>query len=192
MLRLSLKTLAFAAVLGLLVVPARAQMHHEPAGSGDQCTFCAPWLFVDGAALWRADQTRPSVSSNGTTPLVRARFEAGSFIPHVGIFSTMEIAPKDGPSPTITAGVLAWVLPRFHDFNVTGGLGIIDTRQGVGESTPGAYVVRAWGQLGAQYGTPLHELTVYVHAGVPFSSGGRVRYQLGISHPIAPYKLHIP
>jgi hypothetical protein len=167
-------------------------MQHGSEMDGEgKCTICAPQLSLDGAALRRTAQQLPSVGADRTVLLLRARVEAGSFIRRVGLFATMEFTPADGPSPTITAGLQAWLLDRRSDFNVTGGVGFGDAREGVGEASPGAYVARGWGQVGVRYRTPVHELSLYAQAGAAFSGSRRVSYQLGVSHPLAPYTFHL-
>ncbi len=193
MLRSFLKSIAVASGLALAARPATAQMHHDmaepPRGS---CDLCSPRVYLDGAALFRASATLPSATADKTTPLVRARLEIGSFVPRVGLFSQMEFTPSDGPTPALQLGLEVWALPSGRAFNASAGLGLSDYRQGIGEQTPGAFVMRGWAQARVQYRSPVHELTLYAQSGVPFASGARARYQLGISHPLAPYKLHLP
>src|SRR5712691_7930333 len=193
MFRSVLKLAAIAVGISLAAGPATAQMHH---GTTDEqyadCHLCAPRLAIEGAALFRAATSLPTATADQTTPLVRARLEVSSFIEHVGLFSQMEFAPADGPTPTLQFGLEISALRPNSNFNVTVGLGVADYRQGQGEQSPGAFVVRGWSQVGARYHTPLHEVTVYGQAGVPFSSAGRLLYQVGVSHPLAPYKLHLP
>jgi hypothetical protein len=194
MFRSALQSLALTTALALGVRGAGAQMHqHDMAGDQPgSCDLCAPHVSVDGAALFRARAALPSATSDQTTPLVRARLEIGSFIERVGLFSQMEFTPADGPTPGIQLGLKVRALPATRPVNVSAAAGITDYRQGVGDLTPGAFVVRGWGQLTAEYRTPLHEITLYGQAGVPFLSSARVAYQLGVSHPLAPYKLHLP
>jgi hypothetical protein len=179
------------ACLAVSPAMAAAQRRHA-AESAERCTVCAPRLSVDAAALWRAQNQLPSAGSDRTALLLRAEFTAmvGGGIPSVGLFSTMEFVPADGPSPTITGGLMLSPLPASSRFSLTGGLGFIDARQGIGESTPGAYVLRGWGQVGVHYRTPVHDLALYAQAGAPFSGGRHVSYQVGLSHPLAPYTLH--
>lgn len=182
-----------AATCGLaFAAPASAQMQHggEMHGEG-KCTICAPLIAFDAAALRRTSEQLPSFDADRTALVIRARVEAGTFLRRLGLFATMEFTPADGPSPTITAGVTAWLLPRGRAFNVSGGLGFSDARDGVGEASPGAYVARGWGQVGVQYRTPIHELSLYGQAGAAFSGSKRVLYQLGVSHPLAPYTFHL-
>lgn len=181
--------LILLASLAVCATVAAAQSHHA-AESADKCTICAPRLSLDGAALWRTEKQLPSVGSSQTAVLLRAEFTAMLGIPHVGLFSTMEFVPADGPSPSITGGLMLSPLPASSRFSITGGLGFIDARQGIGESNPGEYVVRGWGQLGMQFRTPVHELSLYAQAGAPFSGSKQVSYQIGLSHPLAPYTFH--
>ncbi len=191
MFRSVLKLAAIAVGISLAAGPATAQMHH---GTTDEqyadCDLCAPRLAIEGAALFRAATSLPTARADQTTPLVRARLEVSSFVQRVGLFSQMEFAPADGPTPTVQFGLQISALPTKSHFNVALGLGVVDYRQGIGEQSPGAFVVRGWSQVRARYHTPLHELSLYAQAGVPFSSAGRPLYQLGVSHPLAPYKLH--
>lgn len=187
--------LAVVAGLALVNRGAAAQMHEHDPGNYDKpgsCDLCAPRVYLDGAALFRAAADLPSATSDKTTPLVRARLEVGSFVPHVGLFSQMEFTPSDGPTPTIQFGLKLWAFARASALNASLELGGTDYRQGIGETSPGAFVFRGWSQLGAQYRTPLHEVTLYAQAGAPWLTTARVRYQVGVSHPLAPYKLHIP
>ena len=190
-----LTLLAVGAGLMLATRTAAAQMHqHEPPDydKPGNCDLCAPRLYFDGAALFRAAADLPNAASDKTTPLLRARLEVGTFVPHVGLFSQMEFTPSDGPSPTIQFGVRLWALARSSALNASLELGASDYRQGIGETSPGAFVMRGWSELTAQYRSPLHEVTLYAQAGVPWLQTARVRYQVGVSHPLAPYKLHIP
>ncbi len=193
MFRTLLQSIACAAGLAVAAGPLTAQMHHEMAGEprGD-CDLCTPRLYLDGAVLFRAPASLPTATADETTPLVRARLEVSSFVEHVALFSQMEFTPADGPTPTLQFGLEISALRLNSNFNLTVGLGVADYRQGQGEQSPAAFVVRGWSQVGARYHTPLHEVTVYGQAGVPFSSAGRPLYQLGVSHPLAPYKLHLP
>lgn len=194
MFRSVVPSLALAAALALTARPAAAQQHQHdmPEDKPGSCDLCAPRLFIDGAALFRAAAALPSVTSDETTPLVRARLEIGSMVERLGVFLQMEFTPADGPTPAIQFGLKLWGLAAQRAFNVSAGVGVTDYRQGIGELTPGAFVARGWGQLAARYRSPLHELMLYGQAGVPFLSSGRVSYQLGVSHPLAPYKLHLP
>jgi len=188
----SLLALVLVASLGLVAWPAAAQMHHPmDSGAKRDCDLCAPLLSVDAGALLRSAAVLPASGSDETTPLVRARLEVESFVPHVGLFSTMEFTPADGVTPTLTLGLKLWARPRSSRWNITGGLGLIDYRQGINEPTAGAFVMRGWGQIDVSYHTPLHELTVYGQAGAPSGGVRRATYQIGISHPLAPYKLHL-
>jgi len=187
-------TLTLAAVLGMTARPVTAQMHHPMDSAGGPhgaCDLCAPQLSLDAGALLRSAALLPASGSDQTTPLVRARLDVESFIPHIGVFSTMEFTPADGPTPFLTVGLKLWARPRYSRWNITGGVGLIDYREGIGEVTPGAFVMRGWGQIDVTYHTPLHELTVYAQAGAPSGGVRRASYQIGVSHPLAPYKLHL-
>ena len=186
---------AVAVGLTLATRPVTGQTHQHDIADYDKpgsCDLCAPRLYLDGAALFRSGADLPSATSDQTTPLVRARLEIGTFVPQVGVFSQMEFTPADGPTPDIQFGVQLWAVRRTSAVNATVGIGVTDYRQGIGEPSPGAFVARGWGQVRAQYRSPLHELTLYGQVGVPFTNTSRVRYQVGVSHPLAPYKLHIP
>ena len=185
MLRTLFRIVAVAAGLGLAARAAAAQMHEHG------CDLCAPQLSIDAGALLRSAAVLPAGTSDRTTPLVRARLEVETPAPHLGLFGTMEFTPKDGPTPTLTFGLKLRARPRHSSWNVTGGIGLTDYREGITESTPGAFVMRGWGEVGARYHTPLHELTLYGQAGMPFGGVRRVTYQVGVSHPLAPYKVHL-
>jgi hypothetical protein len=190
-----LTLLAVAAGLTLAANDAPAQMHQHDSGDYDKpgtCDLCTPRAYVDGAALFRSTADLPSAASDKTTPLVRARLEIASFLPHVGLYSQMTFTPADGTTPEIELGLKVWALRRASAFNVAVGLGAIDYREGIGERSPGAFVMRGWSELSAQYRSPLHEITLYAQAGIPWLRTARGRYQVGLSHPLAPYKLHIP
>src|SRR5712692_3162678 len=145
--------LFIAVVAGVaLARPAAAQLHHDmaepPSGS---CDLCSPRLYVEGAALFRAGATLPSAGVAQTTPLVRVRLAVSSFVRRVGLFSQMEFTPADGPTPALQFGLAVWALDPGRALNVSAGLGVADYRQGIGEQSPSAFVMRGWGQLGAQY-----------------------------------------
>ncbi len=195
MSRSVLTLLALAVGLTLGARSAAGQTHQHDTADYDKasnCDLCSPRVYLDGAALFRSGADLPRATSDKTTPLVRARLEIGTFVPHLGLFSQMAFTPADGPTPEIQVGVKLWALRQASAFNAIVELGGTDYRQGVGESSPGAFVLRGWGQVSAQYRSPLHDITLYAQAGVPSSSTARVRYQVGVSHPLAPYKLHIP
>jgi hypothetical protein len=170
---------------------AAAQMHHESSSQDKACTFCAPWIFAEGGALYRGNPALPDATSDNWTPLLRAIVELGTPNRHVGLFAHLEIAPKDGATPTLTYGAQLWLLPRFSRFNLTGGVGLAHRRNGIGETRPGAFELRGWGQVGAEYLLPLHELSVYAEAGTPFSGAAKLSYQVGLRHPIAPWRAHL-
>src|SRR5689334_2514508 len=90
MSRSGLTILALAMGLALATRPARGQMHQHDSTDYDKpgnCHLCAPRLFIEGAALFRSGTDLPSATSDETTPLVRARLDVGSFVPHLGLFS---------------------------------------------------------------------------------------------------------
>jgi hypothetical protein len=193
--RSGLTLLAVAAGLTLAAHGAPAQMHQHDSIDYDKpgnCDLCAPRVYLDGAALFRSSADLPSATSDKTTPLVRGRLEIASFLPHVGLYSQMAFTPADGTTPEIELGLKVWALRRASAFNVAVDVGAIDYRQGIGAASPAAFVMRGWSELSAQYRSPLHEITLYAQAGIPWLRTARGRYQVGLSHPLAPYKLHIP
>ncbi len=171
--------------------PAVAQMRHEMPSQGSGCTLCAPWVFAEGGALYRSNEALPSATSDNWTPLVRAIVEVGTPTRHVGFFTHLEFAPGDGGTPTLAYGAQIWLFPRFQRFNLTGGAGLIHRRNGIGEPRPGAFQVRGWGHMGAEYQLPFHELSLYGEAGTAFNGEAKLSYQLGIRHPIAPWRAHL-
>lgn len=172
--------------------PARGQAHdmpYQPQITG--CTLCYPWVYAEGAAFYRANEALPSAVSENWTPLVRAVVEVGTPLRRLGFFTHLEFAPDDGATPTLTYGAQLWLLPRFKKFNVTGGAGLVHRRNGIGENQPAAFEARGWAHLGAEYQTPLHEIALYAQAGTAFNGEAGLNYQLGIRHPIAPWKFHL-
>ncbi|MBI3982799.1 MAG: hypothetical protein HY337_07795 [Gemmatimonadetes bacterium] len=183
--KLVLLTLAWAApVLG-----QSHDMQYRTQMTG--CTLCAPWVYAEGAALYRSNEGLPAGLSENWTPLVRAVVELGTPIRHVGFFTHLEFAPDDGATPTLTYGAQLWLLPRFKRMNLTGGVGLIHRRNGIGEDRPGAFEARGWAHAGAEYQTPIHEIALYAQAGTAFNGETGLTYQVGIRHPIAPWKAHL-
>lgn len=190
-----MKLAATLLALGLAATtPLAAQYNHQDhsqGGNGARCTFCAPWVYAAGAALYRADEGLPNATSENWTALVRVVMEVGTPVRYLGFFSHLEFAPQDGGTPTITYGVQAWLLPRFRRFNLTGGVGLIHRRNGIGEVNPGAFEVRGWGHVGGEWQAPFHEIALYGEAGMAFDGETGPTYQLGIRHPIAPWRFHL-
>lgn len=176
----------------LWATPALAQRHdmqHGNAPSG--CTLCAPWVYAAGAGAYRSNQALPNASSENWTPLVRVVVEVGTPIRHLGFFTHAEFTPEDGATPVLTYGAQLWLLPRFRKLNLTGGVGLTHRRNGIGEDRPGVFELRGWGQVGAEYQTPLHEIALYAQAGTAFDGEAGVMYQVGLRHPIAPWRFHL-
>lgn len=171
--------------------PAVGQMQHKMSGEDATCTLCAPWVFAEGAVAYRADAALPAATSDNWTPLVRAIVEVGTPVRHVGLFAHVEVAPRDGATPTLVYGGQLWLLPRFKRFNLTGGVGLVHRRNGIGETRPGAFEVRGWGHVGAEYLLPIHEVSLYAQAGTAFTGEGKISYQVGLRHPIAPWRAHL-
>lgn len=176
-------------LLLLLAVPAAAQYEDEHMHE-DDCTFCRPYLFVEGAGIHRSDEALPDRASDNEAILVRGKLEVGTPTRHLGLFAHMEVIPSDGPSPNLTYGLQVWALPRFSDFNLTGGIGLTHRRNGIGDDPPGAYELRGWAHVGAEYQTPVHEIGLYAQAGTPLSGEAGPEFQLGLRHPVAPWKFH--
>lgn len=150
---------------------------HQPHDLQHDCTFCRPWLYVEGAALLRPVE---GDADDETDVAVRAKLEIGTPSPHLGLFTHLQIVPDDGPSPSLRYGLQLWTLPRFSDFNLTGGIGLVHD----------ADVVRGWGHVALEYQTPLHEIALYAQAGTRFAGDDPEEFQIGIRHPIAPWKFH--
>lgn len=178
------------AALSIHALPSLAQ-HHDMNPAAARCTLCQPWVYAEGAALFRADDARPSATAENWTPLVRAIIEIGTPTKHLGFFTHLEFTPDDGASPTLTYGAQLWMLPRFSRFNLTGGIGLTHARGGIGDASPGAYQVRGWGHVGAEIQTPLHEIALYGQVGTDFVKDLKPVYQVGLRHPIAPWRFHV-
>lgn len=184
--------LPFALALGS--APAAAQdgnTHaHQPMDLSEDCTFCRPWLYVEGAAVNRQDEALPSADADEWAPLVRALLEVDTPTRHLGLFAAAEFITSDDPLPRVKYGAQLWALPRFSDFNITGRIGLAHLPNGIGETAPGRYVTRGWGDVGVEYQTPLHEIALYSQVGAAFTGESGVEFQLGVRHPLAPWKFH--
>lgn len=187
-------TFAAAAVMMTLATAATAGRAQSPENIQDDlpadCTFCRPWVFVEGGYARWSDEALPESDASNWTPVGRLVLEVGTPTRHVGLFTHLELAPEFGPAPEMTAGLQAWLLPRFSDFNVTGGVGVKHDRLGVGEERPGEYELRAWTHLGAEYQTPIHEFAIYGQAGTTLAGEAGPEFQVGVRHPLAPWRFH--
>lgn len=178
-----------ALLLLLLAAPAAAQ-YEDRHMDGSDCTFCRPYLFFEGATLFRGDEALPDRSADDVAALVRGKLEIGTPARHLGLFAHMDVVPADGPSPNLTYGLQVWALPRFSDFNLTGGIGLTHRRNGIGDDPPTAYELRGWAHVGAEYQTPIHEFGLYAQLGGPLSGEAGAELQVGLRHPVAPWKFH--
>lgn len=189
MSRWTLVSVAVAVAVSATAV--RAQDHGSAPKQSTDCTFCDPYIFLEGAALIRPDELVPVGGGDKTTGLVRALIEIGTPLDHVGIFTNVEFAPKDSYVPRMQYGARVWMLPRFAQFNVTLGAGATHRFSGQGEEMAGSYRVRGWGEATAEYALGWHSLALYAGAGTPFGGGAKPEFQIGVRHNLAPYTFHV-
>jgi hypothetical protein len=125
---------------------------------------------------------RPSVSEG----FVGARFQTGLGTSHVQLAASATFVPKLGGSPEFTTVIQVVPTGNQSRLHVAGGAGIISGRWGSGNR------VEPWAQATVAVRTPIHDIAPFVQIGAPLVTGGRAELLLGVSHPLAPYKFHLP
>lgn len=179
----------FAAPLSNTLV---AQHMHDEATAATNCrTFCKPYLYLEGSALFRERAGLPSATSDKTTPLVRGLLEVETPLRFAGLFSEVEFTPSQSAAPRVNYGVRLWLTPRFSTLTVTAGVGGTNRRAGVGEPHPGEFRTRAWGEATVALKVPVHQLSVFAGYGGVLATGGTREYQFGLRHPLAPYSFKL-
>lgn len=117
---------------------------------------------------------------------VSARIQTGLGTEHFQLAAHVLFVPKAGGSPQFTT--VLQVVPTDNDgwLHFAAGAGIVSGRVGSGNR------VEPWAQATLGVRTPIHDLAPFVQYGAPLVDGGRPELLIGVSHPLAPYKFHLP
>ena len=186
---------AVGATVLLAAAPATARAQGEMApmshphaapftvGGTDDWTLGVPHVDVNGGLYSVAAKDNMAKVQEG---FVSARLQTGLGTEHVQLSVNALFVPKLGGSPELST-VVQYV-PTSNEgrgfFSV--GAGAISGRWGSDNR------VEPWVQATAAFRTPIHEITPFVQVGAPLVSGGRTELLIGIAHPLAPYRFHLP
>lgn len=181
---------AFAAAAVVAPAASQAQGAMAPLNQGaftvggtGGWTLGVPHLDISGGLY--------SVMKKGTMPKVNEgfvsfRYQTGLGTEHVQLSGTALFVPKLGGSPQATT--IFQFVPTKNDSKAYAsvGAGVISGRWGSGDR------VEPWAQAVIGWKTVIHDLSPFVQVGMPLVEGSRAEWYFGASHPLAPYKFHLP
>jgi hypothetical protein len=152
-------------------------------GAADGWTLGVPHLDISGGLY--------SVMKKGTMPKVNEgfvsfRYQTALGTEHFQLSGTALFVPKLGGSPQATT--LFQFVPTKNDSKAYAsiGAGVVSGRWGSGDR------VEPWAQAVIGWKTVIHDLSPFVQVGMPLVEGSRAEWYFGASHPLAPYKFHLP
>jgi hypothetical protein len=152
-------------------------------GGTDGWTIGVPHLDISGGLY--------SVMAKGSLPKVNEgfvsfRYQTGLGTEHFQLSGTALFVPKLGGSPQATT--LFQFVPTKNDSKAYAslGAGVISGRWGSGNR------VEPWAQAVIGWKTVIHDLAPFVQVGMPLVEGSRAEWYFGASHPLAPYRFHLP
>jgi hypothetical protein len=150
-------------------------------GSGSGWTLGYPSVDVNGG-LW---STKNAADSSLHKFFLRAHLGMNTGIPHVALSSDLTWIPSIGATPFISILGQIDPLDRASPFYLSVGAGLI-----TGHAATDKFV--GWAQAVLAYRTPIHELAPFVQVGRALTSGQKLELLVGLAHPLAPYKFHVP
>jgi hypothetical protein len=161
----------------------RSEQGAFTVGSTAHWTLGLPRIDISGGLY--------SVMKKGAMPKVNEgfvsfRFQTGLGTEHVQLSGTALFVPKLGGSAQATT--IIQVVPTANDARgyASIGAGAISGRWGSRNR------VEPWAQAVIGWRTPIHDLAPFVQFGMPLRDGARAEWYLGASHPLAPYRFHLP
>jgi hypothetical protein len=173
------------AALSPVAATAQEKSHGEAfhPGNGAGWTFGYPSIDVNAGLF---DARYPFSNTSFNKFFIRAHAGMNTGIPHVALSADMNWIPSLGATPIVSFVGQVDPLSRESPFYLSLGAGLITGHAVTGDKFAG------WAQAVVAYRTPIHELTPFVQAGRALYSGQKFEFLFGISHPLAPYLLHIP
>jgi hypothetical protein len=160
--------------------PSHGRTFHPGSGSG--WTLGYPSVDVDGG-LWL---TKNAADSSIHKFFLRAHLGMNTGIPHVALSSDLTWIPSLGATPFITIVGQIDPLDRASPLYLSVGAGLVTGHSAAGDKFVG------WAQAVLAYRTPIHELAPFVQVGRALNAGQKLELLVGLAHPLAPYKFHVP
>jgi len=144
-------------------------------------TIGAPHLDINGGLYYVSRNP-----SDTREAFVRLHAQAALGIPAVELASDLQWVPSFGATPTWSAvGQIAPIRSSSRVY-LSGGVGVITGHSSKGDRLKG------WMQGVVAVRTPLHEIAPFVQVGRAFGSRQKAEFLLGVAHPLAPYRFHLP
>jgi len=159
--------------------PSHGETFHPGSGSG--WTLGYPSVDLNGG-LWL---TKNAADSSIHRFFLRAHLGMNTGIPHVTLSSDLTWIPSAGATPFITIVGQIDPLDRASPLYLSVGAGVV-----TGHATTDKFV--GWAQAVLVYRTSLHELAPFVQVGRALNAGRKLELLIGLAHPLAPYKFHVP
>ena len=149
----------------------------------DGCTICAPSIDFNAGIL-----KMKSTPSDISDAFIRLHSQFGIGFRHISLAADVLWVPKVSHStPTFSAVAQYEPISQVKRIYAAAGLGIVSNG-----STSGTGF-GPWAQGVVAYRSKIHDLTPFVQAGRILSGTGREwQFLLGVAHPVAPYKMHLP
>lgn len=186
--------IATALVAALTAPAARAQHHEEEPDSGHKSpgrtfstgpregwTFSSPHLDIAGGLYLEPGHT-PSVREG----FFRLHVQAAAGPKLLELAADVLWLPKHGATPVVSAVLQVAPFREESPFYFGAGGGVITGRSSAGDRLSG------WLQAELAVRTPIHELTPFLSVGRAMVEGAEVEILIGIAHPLAPYRMHLP
>lgn len=149
----------------------------------DGCHLCAPAIDIN-AGLLSMKATPDDISD----AFIRLHSQFGTGIRHLAFSADVVWVPKLSHStPSFSAVAQYEPISQQKRVYAAAGLGIVSN----GSTSGTGFGPWVQGVLG--YRSKIHDLTPFAQAGRILSGSGREwQFLLGIAHPIAPYRMHMP
>jgi hypothetical protein len=152
-------------------------------GGTTDWTLGVPHIDLNGGLL--------SIAKKGTMAevseaFVSLRWQTGLGTDKVQLAGNVLFVPEWGTASQSSV-LLQWVPTRNDSrFYFSAGAGAVVGRMDGG--TRG----EPWAQGVLGVRTPIHDLAPFIQVGMPLVDGGRTELLFGVSHPLAPYRFHLP
>jgi hypothetical protein len=117
---------------------------------------------------------------------LRLHVQTAPGIPGLELSSDLLFVPSRGATPAWSAVAQIAPLALGSPLYVSGGFGVITGRHGTRDR------LRGWMQAVAAFRTPIHEIAPFVQIGRATRRGAKAEFLLGVAHPLAPYRFHLP
>ena len=156
--------------------------HARPFSQGPRTgwTTSAPHLDLDGGLY------RVGAGSANREAFVRMHVQLGIGPRYLELAGDLLWVPAIGATPAFSGLVQLAPLREGSPFYASGGIGLVTGRNRTADRMQG------WTQAVLAWRSPIHEITPFVQVGRALGTGQRTELLLGVAHPLAPYRLHIP